>query len=95
LAIASVPVAEPCQFASFTVPVTAYEPAAVGAGAEPSYVNSTVSPTGSVVAVALFGVPSYACNRLPSSTAAAALAIVSVPVAEPCQFASFTVPVTA
>ena len=56
---------------------------------------STASPAGSVVAVALFAVPSYVWARLSSVTVAAAFAIVSVPVAVPCQSASFTVPVTA
>ena len=57
--------------------------------------NSTASPAGSVVAVAGFAVPSYSCSRFSSVTVAVPLPMASVPVEEPSQFASFTVPVTA
>ena len=55
----------------------------VGTVAEPSYVKVTVLPTGLVVAVADFAVPSYVADRLPRVTVAVPLAITRLPLAVP------------
>ena len=66
------PTASPWYITSSTVPVTAYSPAPVGAVRLPSYVSTTSSPAGSVVAVASRGVPSYVCVRFVSVSPATA-----------------------